>query len=152
MEDTFQDPKWMPENAIGLNTIYTMFYPYIYTLFSLAYLNCQYHCSCPVGPLLRKRSVTWIQALRYFDGGSSNSAGFWVTNGQVASTSWRCCTKWQSTSQAGWTRAAQDFITILSTAHNLKTYEWFIFWNFSFILFRPRLTTGSWKHGNSNRG
>ena len=65
--DTFQDPQWMPETMNSTKLSLYCFYPYSYMLlhlketfygFSLAYLSCQHHYSCTLGPLVNKMWVT----------------------------------------------------------------------------------------------
>ena len=74
------------------NPIHTVFFLYIlYTpfhlkeacySFSLAYPNCQLHCSFTLGPLLSKIRVTGTQALPYHDRRSGETAAKWLTGGE----------------------------------------------------------------------
>lgn len=56
-------------------------------------------------------------------------------------------TKEWFTSPAGWSRTMRDFITLFSSAHNLKLIIYF--WNFSFYI-GPWLTAGNWNSGKRN--
>jgi hypothetical protein len=46
------------------------------------------HDSCPLGSLLSKLRITWIQALQYCDSHSNNQDSCQVNNGQETCTVW----------------------------------------------------------------
>lgn len=54
-------------------------------------------------------------------------------------------------SQAGWSRMAQDFIT-LRACSQFETHLMIYFWSFPFNVFRPGLDLGTWGRGARARG
>lgn len=84
---------------------------------ALTHPNCQNHYSCPSGPLLslKKKKVTWIQALRYLDSWSDNWDSRWVTGewDMYQSKGW-------FSSHVGQVRTAWDFISLLRMTFSLN--------------------------------
>lgn len=109
--------------------------------FSLVHPNCQHHCSCISGPLLRKIRETRTQRLWHHNSQSDDRDGHWVTNGRVG---YKRHVEKKADSHSGWDREGQrEISSCCSEWYAMQNLQIIHFWDFSFNIFGQPLITGN---------